>query len=243
MKKISSAALIVLLLILAGINSGCKKEQRKPYVLSSELASETPYGQQYDISWDKQFGTTEIQARFWERDQFGSPIHLNSPALVQVNNEHMTVRSDSVTYSWSDSSVTDIQISLTKNNGSKLLNYFALSEIDNVNFDPNLSVRFRKSDGITVRWIGPSLEDGESLSTYIEGTNINDDLQSEPVSTIARVFTSRAETFSPEMLSNLRKGTIHIILVKTKNIRPQPDGSAIGSGSMKLSIAHEAQLE
>ena len=243
MKNINSARIFPVILILAVANPGCKKTQSDPYVSSANVASETPYQQHYDIVWDKHAGTTKILARFQERDMGGTPIHLSSPAFILANNIPMSVLKDSVTYSWYDSSVTDVQVALTKNDGARLLNHFPLSQVDNFNFDPNLSVRFRKSDGITVRWAGAAPGNGESLSTYIVGTSLNDNTQSEPVSTLTRELTSLVENFSPESLSGFRKGPIRIYLVKIKNIRPQPDGTALGSGTMKLAIVHEAQLE
>ncbi len=221
MKKIAQYS--ILFMVLFG--AGCTK------VNSSDLNSNVPYFQSYDVAYDMATNMTTASAYFKVRDDNGSLIELSGVDGIKINGVtpgKLYLGSLFHLYAWETPGHVDVNFALTKN-ARTIMNTVHTKDINNINFPSGFPASFTKLTGISFSWVGIDLTVGEYVTVEVVGSGMLDTTHHE---SSEKTFADHNIVFTPAELQNISQGAITIKMSRSRALILDETDSTAGGHKM-----------
>jgi hypothetical protein len=212
---------------------GCKKDDTS--------ASDTPYYQEYEVTFNKTDAIRSASATFRMRDSAGSKVVLNDRSYVKVNGRAMTANGDS--YTWSDTGFNDLNFALLKNEDKAFFNTATYTSVKDFAFPASFpSAFYRIYGGVVFNWDGDIASDSSGIiSVTVSGRDSTD---STKTVTVSQVLDINKVNIPASELTNMKNGAIIITLSRTKKLPLNAyDGNGGGRVIQTIKEYRNAQLK
>ncbi len=199
---------------------GCKKEDA--------ATADTPYYQDYEVTYNKTDAIRLAIASFRLRDSAGAKVILNDRSYIKVNGRAMAANGD--TYTWSDTGFNDLNFALLKNEDKAFFNTATYTNVKDFAFPAGFPANFyRVFGGVTFNWDGDISSDSSGvISVTVTGRDSTDTTQTVSVS---RVLNINKVDIPAADLTGIKDGSITIALSRSKKL---PLNAYDGSGGGKV---------
>ncbi len=208
------------LLLLA---SGCRKK---------EIGDFSPLYQSIDVKFFKDNNTSSAIALFYKGGAGGNKAYFLDRNLIQLNGVTDSGINNNTPdfFRWSFAGQPDMTFTLKKEN-STVVNKVLRSDIKD--FDIEIDSFFSVNDTIKAKWIGPDLEDGETV-----GISFNRESDSSGLwSGISGEATGRYFVLKYSETKMFHPGVYHVAAARIKRMPlQQNDGGAGGNITVSLYV-------
>ncbi len=185
--------------------TGCKKD--------STATADTPYYQDYSVTFNKTDATRSATAAFRFNDSTGSKVVLNDRSYIKVDGRTMTPGSDA--YTWTDTGFSDVHFALLKNEDKAFFNTASYTDIKDFAFPASFPANFyRQYGGVTFNWDGDISSDSSGVITVtVSGRDSTDGTKTATVNSVLNI--NKVNIPAAE-LTGIKDGNITITLTRTK---------------------------